>query len=228
VAEPPPTERPELALRASDADRERIVEFLRGHCAEGRLDLEELEERMDLAYAARTLADLEPLTFDLPGTAGSPAVEPWTSREPSVAGPPTSWTVAALGGAQRKGPWRPARKGAAVAVMGGVDLDFREAEIDGPEVTVTAVALMGGVDIVVPEGVEVEMTGFAIMGGRDVRLKDVPRRPGTPRIRVRAFAFMGGIDVKSRPPRRERSGRWHQLRAGFEAVSEARRARMRP
>jgi len=76
VAEPTPTERSELALRASDADRESVVDFLRGHCAEGRLDLDELEERMDLAYAARTLAELEPLTADLPGSPFAPAAPP--------------------------------------------------------------------------------------------------------------------------------------------------------
>jgi hypothetical protein len=53
-------------LRASDADRERTVEQLRRHHADGRLDLEEFSERMDRAYAAKTLAELDELMTDLP------------------------------------------------------------------------------------------------------------------------------------------------------------------
>jgi DUF1707 SHOCT-like domain/2TM domain len=52
--------------RASDADREAVVDQLRRHAADGRLDLDELEERTSAALAARTLAELGPLTADLP------------------------------------------------------------------------------------------------------------------------------------------------------------------
>ena len=58
-------------LRASDADRERVVAQLREAATEGRLDPAELEERVAGAYAARTYADLEPLTADLPGGAAA-------------------------------------------------------------------------------------------------------------------------------------------------------------
>ena len=53
-------------LRASDADRERVVNLLREHHAEGRLDLEEFHERLNAAYAAKTIGDLEALLADLP------------------------------------------------------------------------------------------------------------------------------------------------------------------
>jgi Domain of unknown function (DUF1707) len=54
--------------RASDADRERIVGALGGHYAAGRLTLEEFQERMDQAYAAKTLGELDDLMTDLPRT----------------------------------------------------------------------------------------------------------------------------------------------------------------
>ena len=54
------------ALRASDADRERIVEILRQHSVEGRLTSDEFEERMAAAYAAKTMGALAELTADLP------------------------------------------------------------------------------------------------------------------------------------------------------------------
>ena len=53
-------------LLASDAERERVADALRTHAAAGRLDPEELDERLGLALAARTRADLVPLIADLP------------------------------------------------------------------------------------------------------------------------------------------------------------------
>ena len=53
-------------LRASDADREAVVEELRAHCAAGRLTVDELAERIGVAYAARTIGDLQAVRGDLP------------------------------------------------------------------------------------------------------------------------------------------------------------------
>jgi len=54
-------------LRASDADRERTVQLLREHHAEGRLDVDEFHERLNAAYAAKTVGDLDEILADLPG-----------------------------------------------------------------------------------------------------------------------------------------------------------------
>jgi hypothetical protein len=56
-------------LLASDADRDRVAERLRAASAEGRLTAEELEERLEKAFSARTDAELEPLVDDLPAPA---------------------------------------------------------------------------------------------------------------------------------------------------------------
>ena len=58
-------------LRISDADRHRVAELLREAAGEGRIDMEELDERLEAAYVAKTYADLVPLTADLP-LAGQP------------------------------------------------------------------------------------------------------------------------------------------------------------
>ena len=55
-------------LRASDREREDTVTQLREHGTAGRLDVDELEERIGSAYAARTRGDLTALLRDLPGT----------------------------------------------------------------------------------------------------------------------------------------------------------------
>jgi hypothetical protein len=72
---------PNPRLRASDADRERIVEQLRQHTAEGRLTMDEFDQRMAAAYEAKTYGDLAELTGDLPvdlGAANRPG-SGWTA-----------------------------------------------------------------------------------------------------------------------------------------------------
>ena len=185
MSEPP-------ALRVSDAEREAAVTRLRQASMEGRLTVEELSERVELAYAARTQADLVKVGADLPATVpGAPVV---ASGEPDS----SDWVVAVMSGADRKGRWRVRRRTNVVAVMGGADLDLREAVLSGPEVEITAVAVMGGIDVTVPDGVHVEMSGFALMGGNDDNTRGEEPPPGAPVVRVRAFALMGGIDVHRR------------------------------
>lgn len=67
-------------IRASDAERERVATQLREHAAEGRLDVDELDERLQQAYDARTRGDLEKLTADLPA-APPPKPPPPTVRD---------------------------------------------------------------------------------------------------------------------------------------------------
>jgi class 3 adenylate cyclase len=185
--------RPPPELRIADADRDRTIDLLRQHCSDGRLTLDEFSERVEVVLAARTGSDLEAVMADLPG-AQVPVAEADRRRS-------TSWTVAVMGSSSRKGRWRPARRTRVVSFMGGCELDLRRAEIDGPEVVITAVAFMGGIDIVVPEGIEVDLSGIPIMGGKDLRLADVPPIPGAPRIRVRAVPVMGGVTVRSKATR---------------------------
>jgi DUF1707 SHOCT-like domain len=71
-------------LRASDADRERVVAALRDHAAAGRLEPPELEQRVETALAARTMGELEPLLADLPGPAPAPRSP---RRAPRLPGP---------------------------------------------------------------------------------------------------------------------------------------------
>jgi hypothetical protein len=181
---------PPASLRASDAERERAVDVLRAAAGDGRLTLEELAERVEGALIARTRGELEPLTADLPERADSRGSEG------------TRWTVSLMGGTDRKGRWRIAARSTVINVMGGSDLDLREALIDANETVITVVSVMGGSDIIVPEGVEVDLSGCAIMGGNDLKVDGPRPRPGAPVVRIRAFSLMGGTDVVTRPPRR--------------------------
>ena len=180
-------------LRVSDADRETAVSRLRVAGGEGRLTLEELAERVELADAARTRGDLDALTADLPLTRGVPA--------PAVEQRPRGWLVAVMGGAARKGRWRPPRRTNVVTVMGGAELDLREAEL-AEDTVITAVAIMGGIGITVPMGVSVELSGFALMGANGGPADKHLPLPDAPAIRVRAFALMGGVGIERKRSRR--------------------------
>jgi hypothetical protein len=184
-------------MRASDADRELVAEVLRTAAAEGRLQLHELDERLAAVYAARTYADLEPVTHDLPAAHPAPA----PVRAPvATGGQATSGMgVAILGGFERKGRWWVGRRFTGVAMMGGGEIDLREAVFTDGEVTVTAFAMMGGISVIVPEEAEVVVNGVGIMGGFDPRAAG-PGTPGAPRITVNGVAFWGGVDVRRLPP----------------------------
>ena len=84
-------------LRASDAERERVVTFLRDHALLGRLTDEELEERIGLAYASITVGDLEQLIADLPRASRQPAPRRASSPAKQRSGPPPALVAGGIG-----------------------------------------------------------------------------------------------------------------------------------
>jgi Domain of unknown function (DUF1707)/Cell wall-active antibiotics response 4TMS YvqF len=188
-------------LRAADTDRDQTAEALRRAAAEGRITFEELDERIGRAYAAKTFADLQALTSDLPGPgvrAPAPATPRYLPPDVPVGTPAPSFSVAVMSGAKRAGPWVVPPSYTAVAIMGGVELDLRYARLAAAEVTIQAFCLMGGVSITVPEDMDVDVSGIGFMGGFDHHASG-PGAPGAPRLRVVGFAMMGGVEVKRRP-----------------------------
>jgi hypothetical protein len=180
----------------SDAERDAVLRTLGDHAAVGRLTLDELEERSGRALTAKTRGELATLTSDLPQEAGQPSgVSPVPSRKK-----PVRWMVAIMGGSHRRGRFRTVGSINAVAVMGGDEIDLREAEIEGGELTVNLFALMGGSNIYVPDSVEVEVGGFTLMGGHEEVGGARPPRPGAPLIRIRVYALMGGATIYRLPP----------------------------
>jgi hypothetical protein len=210
VSEQP--ERPQhLELRASDADRERIAKILHDAMAEGRLTIDELDERLQRTYAAKTLGDLVPMTVDLPVAAMSALPIPTEHAVPSarIGGTPGSATsIAMMSGFQRVGAWVVPRYYTAMAFMGGGQLDLTQARFAEQECTIQVFAFMGGVEVIVPEDVTVRVTGFGFMGGFDHKgAHEGP--PGGPVVTVSGFAFMGGVEV--RPPKYKRGRNRPQL-----------------
>jgi hypothetical protein len=194
-------------IRASDADRHQVAEILRDAAGDGRLTLDELQERLDQVFAARTYAELQALTSDLP-VAGAPlpsvAASPMPERRVGPGTPGQSVSIAVMSGSVKRGGWVVPSAHTAVAFMGGVQLDLRDARLTHAETTIRAFAVMGGIEIIVPHDVAVIVEGVGIMGGFDDSVGYTEPRPGQPVIRVTGLAFWGGVEVK-RPKRKSKN-----------------------
>ncbi len=198
-------------LRISDADRHRVAELLREAAGEGRIDLDELDTRLEAAYAAKTYGDLVPITLDLPGHHSStPAVPPRPSIPPTrPRGVPPGLSLpvhlgssAVLSEVRRRGEWAVGETHNALAVMGTVLIDLREARFDAREVTITANAVMGEVLVVVDARTVVVVEGTGVMGVFEESRSSVAADldEDSPVVRVRGIALMGSVRVRRKGP----------------------------
>jgi hypothetical protein len=187
-------------LRISDADRHQVAEILRQAAGEGRLDIDELDQRLEATYAARTYADLVPITLDLPS---HPHQRPVPARQPAASpvvgpGPEQESHFAILSGLSRKGVWVVPRRMTILALMGGAELDLRRAKFAAPEVVITVNAFMGGAQIIVGPNVHVQVEGTGIMGGYSgpSGLVEAELDESSPVVRIKGFAVWGGVNVE--------------------------------
>ncbi|RKN38385.1 DUF1707 SHOCT-like domain-containing protein [Streptomyces hoynatensis] len=170
-------------LRASHADREAVVERLRDAAADGRIDLAELDERLERALTAKTHGELDRLTADLPTVAPPAPVKPLVLR-------------GGMHGVRKNGRWRVPAHITAFGGLGGVKLDFTHAECPWQVVEVEANGEMAGVVLIVPVGwaVETDEMNPGLGGVRDKTVSD--RTPGAPLLRLTGNGGTGGVVVR--------------------------------
>lgn len=199
------------ALRASDAEREQAADVLRVAAADGRLDVEELEERLGAIYRVATRTELERVVADVnperhprPGTSGGRA---GVTVKDGPGG--QRWVISVMGGHERSGRWRVGPRCTVVNVMGGSEIDLNDAEFADPVTELRVYSIMGGGEVRVPDGVEVQVTNVALMGGNDVKLGDEVTPGGGPVIHVRLVSIMGGTGLRRgrKAPKRSRRRR---------------------
>jgi Domain of unknown function (DUF1707) len=181
------------AVRASDQDRDAVVQRLQQAFAERRLDDDEFDERMRAALAAKTSADLDRLTSDLPAAPAGAA--------PAAPAPgPGKWAVAYKNSVRRAGRWRVPERFNVVIYKGEGWLDLRAAELTAPVTTVTAYAYKSRIDILVPPGVRVEMNGLGVSKGWSAEEDAEIRLPhDAPTVHVRGTAYKGTIETRTKP-----------------------------
>ncbi|MER7013848.1 DUF1707 domain-containing protein [Saccharopolyspora sp. NPDC000359] len=170
-------------MRASNADREAVVQRLQEAAGEGRIDFTELTERVDQALAAKTYAELDPLIADLPVSQVAPPTEP----------------LAVDGGKygnSRTGRWQVPERISAHGGWGGVKIDFSEVDCRLPVIDVEAHGQQAGVTLVIPEGWAAQVGEMEPGLGGFKDKTTAHREPGTPLLRLSGTGGMGGVVLR--------------------------------
>jgi hypothetical protein len=181
-------------------ERERVVQRLSDAFAADELALDQLESRMALVWRAESRADLDALVSDLPVPASVPQPTRASASVPATARD-SKTLLAVMGGVARRGVWTVPASINAVAVMGGIEIDLREAVLTADVTEINVVAIMGGVQLIVPPSVRLDSDGLALLGGFEdnVTLPTVGA-DRAPTVRLRGFALMGGVEAKVLAP----------------------------
>ena len=191
-------------LRASHADRDRVVEVLRVAAGDGRITADELDQRLDVALTARTLGELALLTTDLPATPGAAA---------GVATGPVKDLIridCGSGVARRDGPWPVPRRLEVRVTSGVVKLDFTEALIGEPELHLDADVKSGVLALITRPGIEVDLDDVST--GSGIARVERPAGPAVPVIlRVVVTGRVGSGVIRASPPRPPRRTFWQWL-----------------
>ncbi|GBE64700.1 hypothetical protein MFM001_11620 [Mycobacterium sp. MFM001] len=187
---------PDAESRAADTDRIQVAQLLTDAAAQGRLPMNEYEDRLTKAYAAQTYDELDRLRSDLPDY-------PVTPRRGACKPAPSTLLLAIMSAFERRGRWNVPKKLTTFALWGGGVIDLRYADFTSPEVEIHACSIMGGQTILLPPEVNVEIEGHGVMGGFDHDVKG-EGTPGAPKVKIKGFSLWGGVGIKrkNRKPQR--------------------------
>ena len=180
-------------VRASDADRDRVLDLLRTAVGDGRLTADEFEERMEAALSARTLGELAVLTADLSNPGTGLATGLGTARAEEVI------RIDQKGGSvQRTGQWLVPRRLELRSSWSDVTLDFTEAVIV-EDTLVVEVDMRGGALVMVTRpGVVVDAGSLTVRyTDVDVRSGGMPGVPVVLRVRLTGRMRYGSVEVRA-------------------------------
>ncbi len=185
------------------AARDRAIELLSAHFANDRLTMDELDQRLERAYAATSIAQLDALTADLPDE--RPLAMQAHAAAPPVAldRPEESGRIfALLSETRRGGLWAVPPELDVSAAMSNLTLDFRSALLSPGVTHVRIKAVMASVQIVLPPGVRVVESVRAFMASvTDDSYSVVTPDPSVPVIRLTGQAVMAEVKVRTKPHR---------------------------
>jgi hypothetical protein len=190
---------PELAAstsgvepRAGDAEREQAGEKLRVAAGEGRIDLAELEDRLDRAYRAKTYSELDALLADLP--------DKRLTGAPSAPGTETMLLKTHGSTVKQNGRWTVPRKIVAECGVPNIVIDFTKASCAHRDVTVEASCGLGNIKLIVPRGWTVRVDGSSTNTSHISIKADAPADPAAPVLTLIGHPRSGHIRI--RQPRR--------------------------
>jgi hypothetical protein len=189
MAEPPP-------ISLSQA-RDRVIETLSNHFAQDDLSLEELERRLERAYKATNVAELDALTADLRSgispTPHVPARAPAASIAPLVV--EHERIVAVMSESKRGGLWAVPQELDVLALMSDATLDVTHAQLPTGIIDVHLRAMMTTIKLILPPGVHVVNRLHAFMSSINNELDETSPPPGAAVIRLSGWAVMAEVKV---------------------------------
>lgn len=181
-------------------ERERVISTLSEQFAQGDLEVEDFERRLDELHRCTSLAELATHAQGLPSTAPPPSAP--TALVPMDQAPKHKQVLAIFGSTARKGTWAVPRKLNVTATFGNIELDFRDARLPAGLVEVEAHAVFGNIELVVPPHLAVETEGAGIFGNFEHRERaPATPDPEAPFLRVKGAAVFGNIEVSTKLPR---------------------------
>jgi hypothetical protein len=175
--------------RAAETDRIQVAQLLTDAAAQGRLQMNDYEDRLTRAYAAKTYDELDQLRSDLLGSSVN------SQRGGATKPAPSMLLLAIMSAFERRGRWNVPKKLTTFALWGGGVIDLRYADFTSTDVEINATSIMGGQTILLPPEVNVEIKGHGVMGGFDHDV-DGEGTPGAPTVRIRGFSLWGGVGVR--------------------------------
>jgi hypothetical protein len=191
-------------LRASHADRDRVVDVLRIAAGDGLLSADELDQRLETALSARTLSELAVLTADL--LAVSTAAD-GTAVEAAAVKDVVRIEQVYSGAVERTGRWVLPRRLELAVTWCDVTLDLTEAVITQDTLRIDVAMTGKSLTLITRPGVEVDVDGLTLVHCK-LRHRRTRTPPGTPTtLRVELVGHKAHGNVVVRPPRRT-FGQW--------------------
>lgn len=191
-------------MRVSDAERDQVAEVLREAAAQGRITLDELDERLNAVYAAKTYADLEPVTADLPTgaeTLPGAVARPVEGLLPERRDGGDALVIRSQGSpVVRKGVWKVPHRVEVYNKYGSTRLDFREASLTASVVEVHVDASWGSGDVILPEGATADVEADASWFGTLRNSVDSLRRASAPHFVITGSCQGGSLTIRYKRP----------------------------
>lgn len=197
---------PPTSLVALKEERDKTIQSLTDAFSRDLFDVDEFERRIAHAHEATTREALVHLRRDLEpadganGTQALTAIDREAQEALTQAQPKRKWVLSLLGGTERKGQWRVPKELHVGAMLGGCEVDFREALIAPGVTEVKVFAVLGGVELIVPPDVNVECEGFGLLGAFEGHDYSAPASDQRPTLRITGAAVMGGVEIVQRLP----------------------------
>jgi hypothetical protein len=188
-------------LRASHEDRDQVIEALRVAAGDGRLTVDELGERIESAFGAKTYGELAALVRDLPAS-GTPGIMPEVRPGSTAAAAKDLIKIECQSGnAVRNGRWVVPRRMQVRVSSGQVTLDLTEAVIAHRALDIEAEVRSGHLKVLTRPGIVVDTDDVVIRSG-NVKVKAPWGTEVPTTLVVTVSGKVGSGLISARPPRR--------------------------